>query len=147
MEEDLILRQQFSISKPRLFSLLSTPAYMEQWLSPAKEISLKVTLHEFKDGGKYQLNYTTPDGNSIIAEGIFIQIDPSDIISFTWEWLPPDVHAGIPTIVTWRLIEKGKNTELTIIHGKIQDKSFYERHKEGWQGSINQLMNLEDKIK
>lgn len=142
MEEALILRQIFAVSKPRLFKLLSTPEYLEQWFSPSEQIMILVMRHEFIKGGRFQVQYTLPDGNKIVASGEFICIDPNDMLSFTWEWQPPDIHAGVSTIVTWRLIEKDQGTELTVIHEKIPDKACYERHHAGWVGTFNRLSNF-----
>ena len=142
MENTLIVRQHFDISTARLFQLLSQPMYLEQWFSPSPDIEVNVMEHEFQLGGKYRLQYTQPDGSVVVVCGEFTEIEPGSRISFTWTWQKPDVHADIPTLVTWVLVAKNLGTELTVLHQKIPDSEFHQRHKLGWLGAMDRLSHI-----
>jgi len=137
----LTLSKKFLISPVRLFKLLSTPNYLEQWLSPHESISIKVIEYNFIVGGKYILEYIQSDGTQVECHGEFITINSPNEISLTWEWQKPDSHAGIQTTVTWLLQKVENETKLTIIHDGANTQ-FYERHKIGWSGTFNRLATL-----
>lgn len=134
----LTLSKTFLISPERLFSLLSTPNYLEQWISPHESISIKVIEYNFIIGGKYIFEYTQPDGEQVECHGKFITINSPNEISLTWQWQKPDNHAGIQTTVTWLLQKEDDETKLTIIHDGA-NAQFYERHKIGWTGTFDRL--------
>lgn len=137
----LIVSTVFSISASRLFKLLSTPDYLEQWLSPHESIKVNVIKHDFTIGGYYQLEYTLPDKKHSELRGKFIQIDKPNLISFSWVWQKPDIHSDIESIVTWQLQEVDDETRLTVIH-EGPNKEFYDRHQAGWNGTLDRLSKV-----
>lgn len=137
---DLIeLRHRFAISKPKLFTLLSTPSYMEQWFSPDESIVVKVVKHEFKKNGLYHLQYSQPDGSQQNVQGQFLQIDAPHTICFSWQWLAPDSHSDFDTLVTWSLSQQDDSTELLVVHERLPDIDYLQRHRAGWLATINRL--------
>lgn len=139
MSELIELRHSFAIAKQKLFTLLSTPSHMEQWFSPDPSIVVKVIKHEFKKAGLYHLQYSQPDGSQQNVQGRFLQIDPPDTICFSWQWLAPDSHAGSETLVTWSLSEHDKGTELLVVHERLPDTEYLQRHHAGWLATIKRL--------
>lgn len=144
MHEPIVLHQRFGISCARLFELLSTPAHMEAWFSPADDIPVKVLQHAFEVSGTYALQYTQPDGSPVVVAGKFVQIEEPSIISFTWEWQQGDEHASIPTLVTWLLKEQNGGCELTVIHERLPDQDYFARHQNGWLGALQRLRNASE---
>jgi uncharacterized protein YndB with AHSA1/START domain len=142
MHEPLVLRQQYKLSRPRLYALLSTPLHMEAWFSPSDDIPVKVLQHDFRVGGEYKLQYAEPGGGHVIVAGKFVQIEAPRLISFTWEWQQGDIHTAIPTVVTWLLNENDTGTEFTVLHERMPDKDYFERHKGGWLGALQRLQDL-----
>jgi len=137
----LTLSASFQISQHRLFELLSTPNYLEQWLSPDENISIKVIEYNFIVGGKYIFEYTRPDGLPTECHGEFITIKNPTEISMSWVWQKPDNHADINSTVTWLLQQVENETKLTIIHDNANSQ-FYERHKIGWNDTLKRLTTL-----
>lgn len=139
MPELIELRHSFAISKQKLFTLLSTPHYMEQWFSPDETIAVKVVNHDFKKHGLYHLQYTQADGSQQNVHGQFLQIDPPDTICFSWQWLAPDSYGDSETLVTWSLSEQKNNTELLVVHERLPDAEYLQRHHAGWLGTLDRL--------
>lgn len=136
------LKEQFTISKHKLFEMLKTPDYLEQWLSPDDGITLKVKEFDFQQGGQFRFHYLMPEGPDLEVKGEFIKIQEPELLSFTWMWLEPDIHANIPTIVTWCLEQIRDITELKIQHSQVPNVEFKNRHQLGWLGSLTRLSKL-----
>lgn len=142
LSDTLIIKKHFSLPPSKLFELLASPRYLKQWFSPSNQIDIEVEAHDFKEGGDYLIRYKVPGDEELRVSGSFLEIQHPNLVSFTWEWLPPDVHAGISTKVTWRLTESDEGTELTVIHQKMPNREYKERHHAGWLGALEQLYNL-----
>lgn len=142
MTREVILKQSYELDAERLFALLSTPAALEQWLSPSDDIPMRVVEHQFEVGGQYRFHYHQPDGERLVVEGEFTEITPPTHISFTWQWLEPDRHAARPTLVSWILSATGASTELTVVHSQMPDDNFAERHQQGWQATLMRLQRF-----
>ena len=142
MHKPIVLHQVYKLPLARLYELLSQPSHLEAWFSPSADVEVKVLQHEFHTDGAYCLQYTDPVDGVVLVAGKFVQIEAPHLISFTWEWQLEDVHARIPTLVTWLLKEKGENTELTVIHESIPDADFFARHQAGWLGALHRLEQL-----
>ena len=138
----LIIKRQYDVAPARLFELLTTPDHLEKWFSPDESIPVRVLAHDFRVGGDYRLRYTMPGDIEIEVHGEFIQIDEPDLITFSWVWQEPDIHSEIHTIVTWRLLEKNEQTELTVIHDQMPSQEFHDRHQNGWTGTLGRLEKL-----
>lgn len=136
------LQRQFSISKERLFELLTTPHYMQQWFFPAPDIRMKIIARDFNVGGKYRFHYTMPDGDIHVVVGQYCAIDAPHTLAFTWGWVEPDDHADIETLVTLTLQETDSSTTLSVLHERLPVGDMLDRHEAGWLGTLNNLNSL-----
>lgn len=136
------LERFFKVSVERLYSLMTTPHYMEQWFSPSDDYNVTVRAHEFREGGAYSLAYRSPEGDENIVKGTFASIKPEWEVAFTWTWEEPDPHAGILTLVTWLFEPAEGGCRLIVTHEKLPDSEARERHSAGWTGTLDRLTQL-----
>ena len=70
-----------------------------------------------------------------VLRGEFLEITPPHRLVYTWEWEPPNEHAGISSVVTVQFNEKDGGTELLLCHA-MADSGMKERHSLGWCGAL-----------
>lgn len=133
------LQRHFAISAERLFELLSTPKYMQQWFHPSPDIRMEVQDQVFTVGGRYRFHYLQPTGETHVVVGEYCAIDAPALLAFTWGWEEPDEHAGLNTLVTLTLTEKSSGTELTVLHEQLPTGEVLDRHEAGWMGTLDNL--------
>jgi len=141
-ELPLTVSAQYAISPQRLFALMSTPKYLQQWFSPHQSIAINVIEHHFRIGGAYRIGYTLADGERSELRGEFLEIESPGLIKFSWVWQAPDIHANIESVVTWRLVQINSNTQLTVLHERAPSKEFFDRHNAGWLATLKRLSSL-----
>lgn len=136
------LERHFQINRTKLFELLTTPHFMQQWFFPSPEIRMEVITCDLKPGGKYRFHYTMPDDDVHIVVGEYCLVDAPNSLAFTWGWLAPDIHAEIETLVTITLQENDSGTLLTVLHERLPQGEMRDRHEAGWQGTLENLLAL-----
>lgn len=136
------LERLFKVSAQRLYRLMTTPHYMEQWFSPSDDYHVTVRTHEFHKDGAYALAYRNPEGEENFVKGTFVSIKPEREVAFTWTWGKPDPHAGIHTLVTWLFEAVEGGCRLIVTHEKLPDSEARERHSAGWAGTLDRLTQL-----
>jgi len=145
--ESVMLTRHFPIAAERLYDILTQPSYMEQWFSPAPEIKLTILKHEATIGAPYEFAYQMPDGEQHLVVGEYCALKHPNLIAFTWGWAEPDPHAGISTLVTLTLRERGGETELTVLHEQLHTGDMADRHRAGWASTLDRLDTLAHTLK
>lgn len=139
------IRHVFKHARSRVFAAFASSGAMQSWFSPSAAVGMDVPLYDFTVGGRYQIDYRMPKGQRSILAGEFLSIHAPEALAFTFEWQPPDPHAGIPTRVSIELSTGPGITEMWIRHEKIASAAMRDRHDQGWQGTLSRLSEyLED---
>lgn len=140
--ESVTLSRTYAVQTERLYEVLTKPEYMEQWFSPSPDIVLSVQQHERTVGAPYKFCYRQPDGSLSVVVGEYVALERPSLIAFTWGWTEPDPHAGISTLVTMTLKQRERGTDLTVLHEKLPAGDVANRHREGWDGTLDRLQLL-----
>jgi len=133
------LQRRFPHAIERVFAAFSTAEAIASWLSPADEITLIVERFHFAVEGAYLFHYLDPNGSRVSLTGRFLTIDPPCRLSMTWQWLPPDVHAGIESVVLVTLAQEDDGCLLTVLHERLRGVDMPARHAAGWAGALTRL--------
>ena len=118
-----------------VFDVWTNPKTMRQWFRPSEEISHPFLTVDLRVGGTFHVAFQGPNGEVDVLRGEFIEITPPYRLVYSWEWEPPNEHAGIPSVVTVQFNEKDGGTELLLCHA-ISDSGMKERHSLGWCGAL-----------
>jgi uncharacterized protein YndB with AHSA1/START domain len=73
----------------RVFSALTEPTQLARWWgldgfsTPEIELDLRV-------GGRYRFAMQPPDGEPFYLQGEFVELDPPNMVAYTFRWEDPD---------------------------------------------------------
>ena len=113
---------------------------MRLWWSPDADVDVDVLVWDLVPGGRWRFSYTFPDGRADHVGGTFRTIEPPRRLSFTWTWEPPDVHAGMETLVSVTLDEAAGATTVLVRHERFPDRATRDRHDIGWTSTLERLL-------
>ena len=138
-QRSITLRRLIPARRQQIFDAFRRAEALAQWFTPRPDISVEVLSFAFAPGGGFRLRYTMPDGLRKLVGGTFDLIEAPERLAFSWIWEAPDPHAGIPTRVLVRLLEKGDSTEVVLTHDRLPSEEAGLRHAAGWEGTLDRL--------
>ncbi|MCB2089629.1 MAG: SRPBCC domain-containing protein [Sphingomonadaceae bacterium] len=141
-EDSLTITRHFAHPPEKVFAAFASAEAIAQWLAPHNSISLTVEAFHFASEGAYRFCYAKPDEGDLHLEGRFLTIDRPRRLSFSWCWLPPDIHAGIKSLVEIDFAPVPQGTKLTLHHSRLAELNMPQRHAEGWLGALGRLEQL-----
>lgn len=121
-----------------VFAVWTNPDAMKLWFRPSQEVRHPFLTVDLRVGGSFRVAFEGPDGVVDVLRGEFVEVTPPHRLVYTWEWEPPNEHAGIRSLVTVLFTEKDNGTELILTHD-ISDSDMKQRHSLGWSGAFNLL--------
>jgi len=82
----------------------------------------------------------TKGGSTHVAVGQYREIRSPERLVYTWRWEVSDVAGDFEdTIVTLEFHDRGRETELVLIHEKLPNAEERGKHEHGWNGCLAQL--------
>ena len=95
----LIMTRTFNAPRTLVWKAMSEPEHVIRWFGPHSHVN-KVLGFDFKVGGKWRFETTTPDGRVIVFFGEFREILPPKKLTqtFSFDGLPEGAHS-VETVV------------------------------------------------
>jgi uncharacterized protein YndB with AHSA1/START domain len=91
--------------------------------------------HDFRVGGEFSLEWTSKTAGA--CTGRYLHITPNEQVKFTWSSTGCKSATKGETMVTIRLKDCGKTSEMLLIHEGLDAGFCYEDHLAGWTSSVN----------
>ena len=126
----------------KVFAAFASKDTIAAWIAPDASIPVSVDVFTFAPEGRYRFRFHMPDGTVLPLEGVFLTIDAPRRLTFTWQWQPPDVHAGIDSLVDIELVPRGTGTRLVLSHSRLKADGMVARHELGWHAATGRLADL-----
>ena len=121
-----------------VFSYFTDPELLAKWHSPNLK-SPPVMEVELTVGGEYRFSMHDMEGNNHVAIGIYKEIIANKKLVFTWRW---ENGPHPDTTVTVLFKDKGKATEIELIHEGFIDGDVKAHHNQGWNALLGNLEAL-----
>jgi|CXWL01.1.fsa_nt_gi uncharacterized protein YndB with AHSA1/START domain len=137
--------REFSARRELVFQAMSDPTFVQRWFFPRRDVVLTIDQFDFAEKGHYRFHYQFPDGMTSKVCGQFLEIVRNESVEFTWTWEPPDPHADVQTLVTWKLEDIPTGTRLIVTHERLPD-DYLPMFRPGWNQTIQHLAELLDSI-
>lgn len=135
-------KRRYSARPAAVFRAFTEPDLITRWWSPAHDVAVEVLNFDCRVGGHWRFAYRFPDDRVITVGGAFREVTPARRLVFTWTWEPPDVHAGIETLVTVSLKESPGGTTVEVLHEAFPDDATRDRHDQGWRATLARLVEV-----
>ena len=131
----LVVRRTIDAPAERLFQAFTEPEQLLQWWGPAPARCSHVEL-DLRVGGRYRIGNAFPDGSVVWIVGEFERISPPHELVYSWrlEGVGRDVER-----VTVRLEDKGRATEVVVLHERISSAKARDGHAQGWEACLDGL--------
>ena len=133
----LTMNRSFNHPKKDVYDAWTNKESLISWFAPAKEFTTIVHEQELKVGGKYKIEMREPDGTAHVIHGEYVALNPFDQVVFTWEWESDEQEVN--SLVTIDLTENDGQTEMVLLHEKLESQNSVDLHSEGWTGCLSQL--------
>ena len=138
----LQINRTYRASRERVFRAWTEAEQLKKWFAVAEGFTIPIAEVDLTIGGKYRLGMQPPgDDGVLIVGGVYRQILSPEKLVFTWRWETPNADEP-ETLVTVEFHERDNATEVVLRHELFSDAGQREKHREGWEGCLNQLERL-----
>jgi uncharacterized protein YndB with AHSA1/START domain len=134
----LSLRRTFAAPRERVFAAWTTPEIARQFMGPGDVEASEIRMDP-RTGGSYSITMVKPDGERLVASGVYREVRAPERIVCTWSWEEDDPALERETLLTLDFIERGEQTELVLTHENFRDAQQRDNHNEGWTEILDQL--------
>lgn len=133
----LELKYVFDAPRERVWRAWTDPAALKQWFRTTPEFTTPLAEVDLRVGGRFRLGMQQPGVDEMyIATGVYRQIQPPEVLVFTWTW---EGSEEPETLVTVDFRSVGSKTEVTLRHEGFETVEARDLHTTGWQGCLSQL--------
>src|SRR5579863_9006416 len=134
----LVLRRTFDAPRERLFEAWTTPAIAREFLGPG-DVKVEEIAMDPRVGGAYRIAFRRPDGELMVARGIYRELRAPERIVCTWAWDEDDAALERETMLTIEFHERGGKTELVLTHERFRDSEQRDNHEHGWTAILDRF--------
>lgn len=127
--DEIISEIRIAAPRERVFSALTDPAKVPLWWGQPGVYSCKSFERDLRPGGKWRSAGTGPDGRAFEVTGKYIQVDPPELLEFSWiaSWT-----GDARTTVRYELEEDATETLLRVRHMSLAAHPELREAYQGW---------------
>jgi glutathione S-transferase len=126
--------------RPRVFDAWIKPELMYLWFAPGA-MKVASASADARVGGAYRIEIQGDGAVTNIAAGVYTEIVPNELLSFTWGWQNFPGWESLVTVV-FKDLEGG--TEVILTHERLPNEESRDKHQHGWLGCLSNLARLYD---
>jgi uncharacterized protein YndB with AHSA1/START domain len=134
----LTLVRHYRATPERVWAAWTDPGLVVQWFGPDAGPVHDAKM-DVREGGRYQVSFSTLDGERHTCLGTYLEVVPHERLAFTWEWITMPERQSQVTL-NFRAVDGG--TEFTLHHARFADIAARDGHREGWTGALDKLGHL-----
>jgi uncharacterized protein YndB with AHSA1/START domain len=138
----LTLRRTYPVARQRVFDAWTTPGIAATFFGPGDTKATDITM-DVRPGGAYSITMVRPDGERLIATGVYREVVAPERVSMTWRWVEDDPADEHESLLTLEFNDRGGETELVLTHAQLASVESRDRHAEGWNMILDELGKLE----
>lgn len=144
--QDLEITRDYNVSLDRLWSAVTQPEQIAQWLGP-EGTRLERCDVDFSQLGPYTCVMIGLDsGNRFKVSGQVTHVQPpedgSGSVGFTWAWHDDQDQRGHESHVTFSVQPTDTGARLILTHRGLASEEQSLSHESGWQSTLSKLDKL-----
>lgn len=133
----LEIRRLIPAARERVFDAWTQAKELDRWTAPPPmtaraQVDLRV-------GGRYRIVMRGPDGIDRSVGGVYRVVERPSKLVYTWKWEESPMG---DSLVTVEFHDRGKETEIVLRHEGLSDVESRNRHEHGWNGCLDNLVDL-----
>ena len=132
---NLVVTKIIPASPERLFAAWTEPEQLKQWWGPESVTCIEAEV-DLRLGGCYRIGNRFPDGSVVWITGRFHLIDAPRKLIYSWQ-VAATAEEELVT-VSFRATTDGQ-TEVTVVHEHIPNRTVRKRHRQGWIECLRKL--------
>ena len=133
---ELRLRRHYPVGREKIWRAWTDPQALSAWFGPGEPNSVTQAELDVRPGGRFRIRFRTPDGEEHGVSGVYEQVDPPQLLSFSWAWQSTPDRASFVTI-SLRAVDAG--TEMELRHARFFDRQARDNHERGWTHTLEKL--------
>jgi uncharacterized protein YndB with AHSA1/START domain len=123
-----------------VFAAFVDPNELAKWWGPEGFTTPSLEFNA-RVGESYRIEMQPPEGDPFYLTGEFREVEPSDLLSFTFIWEEPDPD-DVETLVRLSFRDLGESTEVALTQGPFKTEARLALHRGGWADSFDKLERL-----
>ena len=134
----LTLTRLYDAPRELVFRCWTEPEHLRRWCAP-HGFTIPESEGELRPGGAWRATMRAPDGTEHRLTGVYREIVPPERLVFSHAWLDADGQAGVETVVTMTLEDRGGRTFLTLVQSGFESAASRDGHAGGWGETLERL--------
>lgn len=134
----LTIKRRLNAPAAKVFSAWTDPEKIKRWFGPG-EIEVLSAESDPRVGGRYRIVARSTDGEKHDVSGVFREVVANEKLVFTWAWRSTPERESLVTV---ELKRDGSGTLLTLTHEQFFDEAARDRHRHGWDGTLDRLERM-----
>lgn len=133
---EVIVKRTYARPPEEIFGAFLKEELLKKWFTPSEDINVEILELQPEEGGEFRIRYSETQS----VTGTYLVIEPPKKLVFTWSWLPPDIHAGVDSMVSVEFegVDHDQSTALTLTHSRLSNEMMV-THPDGWNQILDNL--------
>jgi uncharacterized protein YndB with AHSA1/START domain len=133
------IERTFRAPAEAVFEAWTSAEMLRRWYPPGADWDTPVAEVDPRVGGKLRLVMRSPTGDEFGGGGEYREISPPTRLVFTWAWDRSVLGQGTQ-LVEVEFTDHGDGTTTVVMTNRgLRDEQSKESHREGWEGSFDNL--------
>jgi uncharacterized protein YndB with AHSA1/START domain len=143
-EDPTTLRIERTYAAPAkvVFEAWTSAEMLRRWYPPGADWETPVADVDLRVGGRLRIVMRSPSGEEFGGGGEYREITEPSRLVFTWEWDQPEVAVGAQLVEVDFTENSDGTTTVVMTNRGLADEHSWESHREGWEGSFDNLASL-----
>ena len=138
VKPSLTIKRRLAAPAAKVFNAWTDPEKIKRWFGP-QEAEVLLAESDARVGGQYRIVARSTDGEEHHVSGVFREVVPNEKLVFTWAWRSTPERESLVTV---ELKPDGTGTLLTLTHEQFFDEAARDRHRRGWDGTLDRLERM-----
>ena len=135
----LVIERTLAATIEQVFDFVTRRENLLKWWGPEGMTLPEETL-DFTRTGPWHSVMMNADGKRFKVSGEVTQVNPPNVVAFTWGWHDENDDRGHESRVQIELSAEGEDaTRLTLRHTDLADDESSANHEMGWTSSLRKL--------
>jgi uncharacterized protein YndB with AHSA1/START domain len=136
------IERRYAASARVVFQAWTSAEMLRRWYPPGADWDTPVAEVDLRVGGRLRIVMRSPDGEEFGGGGEYREVTAPSRLVFTWAWDRADVAVGTQVVEVDFTEHPDGTTTVVMTNRGVAGEQARESHREGWEGSFDNLARL-----